>query len=75
MYEGTIKDKDTNHFIGVDAFLQKKRKKILTDNSGGDHHSNIVAEALSVKLRVPDDFGNLSRLPVIVKFDIWSLSN
>jgi len=28
------------------------------DNSGGDHHSNVVAEALGVKLRVPDDFGN-----------------
>merc|ERR1712211_124257 len=28
------------------------------DNSGGDHHSNVVAEALGVKLRVADDFGN-----------------
>jgi len=28
------------------------------DNSGGDHHSNVVAEALGVKLRVPNDFGN-----------------
>jgi len=28
------------------------------NNSGGDHHSNVVAEALGVKLRVADDFGN-----------------
>jgi len=28
------------------------------DNSGGDHNSNVVTEALGVKLRVPDDFGN-----------------
>merc|ERR1711953_1399321 len=28
------------------------------NNSGGDHHSNVVAEALGVKLRVPDDFGH-----------------
>merc|ERR1711902_187903 len=28
------------------------------DNSRGDHHSNVVAEALGVKLRVADDFGN-----------------
>ena len=50
--------------------LQKNRKKILTNNSGGDHHSNVVAETLGVKLRVADDFGNLSRLPVVIKFDI-----
>merc|ERR1712115_163665 len=31
---------------------------LQVDNSGGDHHSNVVAEALGVKLRVPDDFGN-----------------
>ena len=51
--------------------LQKNRKKILTNNSGGDHHSNVVAEALCVKLRVPDDFGHLRRLPVIIKFNIY----
>merc|ERR1711953_130220 len=28
------------------------------DNPGCDHHSNVVAEALGVKLRVPDDFGH-----------------
>lgn len=28
------------------------------NNSGGDHHSNVVTETLGVKLRVPDDFGN-----------------
>ena len=48
----------------------KEQKKVLTDNSGGDHHSNVVAEALGVKLRVPDDFGNLRRVPVIIEFDI-----
>ena len=69
MYEGTIKDKDTNHFEMWIIFY--KRKEILTDNSGGDHHSNVVAEALGVKLRVADDFGHLSRLPVIVKFNIY----
>merc|ERR1712152_3988 len=31
---------------------------LQVDNSGGDHRSNVVAEALRVKLRVPDDFGN-----------------
>jgi len=28
------------------------------NNSGGDHDSNVVTEALSVKLRVANDFGN-----------------
>merc|ERR1712209_345059 len=28
------------------------------NNSGGDHNSNVVAEALGIKLRVADDFGN-----------------
>merc|ERR1712079_540559 len=28
------------------------------NNSGGDHHSNVVAETLGVKLRVADDFGH-----------------
>merc|ERR1712038_164108 len=28
------------------------------NNSGGDHHSNVVTETLGVKLRVADDFGN-----------------
>ena len=51
----------------------KEEKKVLTDNSGGDHHSNVVAEALGVKLRVPDDFGNLRRVQIIVKFSISSM--
>ena len=48
----------------------KEEKKVLTNNSGGDHHSNVVAEALGVKLRVADDFGNLRRVPVIIKFGV-----
>jgi len=31
---------------------------LQVDNSCGDHHSNVVAKALDVKLRVADDFGN-----------------
>ena len=52
----------------------KEQKKVLTDNSGGDHHSNVVAEALGVKLRVPDDFGNLRRVQIIIKYNISSLA-
>merc|ERR1711936_544074 len=31
---------------------------LQVNNSGGDHHSNVIAETLGVKLRVPDNFGH-----------------
>ena len=39
-------------------------RKVLTNNSGCDHHSNVVAEALCIKLRVAD---NLRHLRIFIR--------